>query len=100
MSPDDAIKEGASDGRRHVWVAERNKKCAYLEKRSTTVRITDLPPTLDSLSMKSMEMSTHTWDGTARGCSSPAGGNVCVLLCWHVAQTGPVRDQGPIAQNE
>jgi hypothetical protein len=35
-------------------------KCAYLEKRSTTVRITDLPPTLRSHSMKSMEMSAHT----------------------------------------
>jgi hypothetical protein len=77
MSSDDAIKEGASDERRRVGVAERNKKCAYLEKQSTTVRITNLPPTLGSPSMKSMEMSTHTWDGTARGCSSPAGGNVC-----------------------
>jgi hypothetical protein len=35
-------------------------KCAYFEKRSTTVRITDLPATLGKPSMKSMEMFAHT----------------------------------------
>ena len=61
-------------------------KWAYLEKRSTTVRMTDLPPTLGSPSMKSIEMSAHTWDGTSRGCSSPAGCNVSVLFFWQVVQ--------------
>jgi len=42
-------------------------KCAYLEKRSTTVKMTDFPPTLGSPSMKSIEISAHTWDGTGRG---------------------------------
>jgi len=35
-------------------------KCAYFEKRSTTVRMTDVPPTLGSPSTKSIEMPTHT----------------------------------------
>jgi hypothetical protein len=31
-------------------------------------------------------MSAQTWEGTSRGCSSPAGYNASVLLCWHVVQ--------------
>jgi hypothetical protein len=61
-------------------------KWVYLENRSTTVRMTDLPPTLGSPSMKSIEMSAQTWDGTSRGYSSPAGDMVDVLLRWHVVQ--------------
>jgi hypothetical protein len=59
-------------------------KCAYFENRSTTVRITERPWTLGSPSMKSMEMSAQTWEGTSRGCSRPASWNVWVWLCWHV----------------
>jgi hypothetical protein len=58
---------------------------AYFEKRSTTVRMTDFPLTLGSPSMKSIEMSAHTWGGTSSGCSSPTGYNVLVLLRWQVA---------------
>jgi hypothetical protein len=54
-----------------VYGCSRGMKWAYLENRSTTVRMTDLPPTLGSPSMKSIEMSAQTWDGTSRCCSSP-----------------------------
>lgn len=35
-------------------------KCANLEKRSTTVSITNFPPTLGNPSKKSMDMSLQT----------------------------------------
>jgi hypothetical protein len=69
-----------------VYGCPNGMKWAYLEKRSTTVRMTDFPWTLGSPSMKSIEMSAHTWDGTSSGCSRPAGGNVSVLFRWQVAQ--------------
>jgi hypothetical protein len=72
VKPDDAIEESVGDGRVRVgW--PRAMKCAYLEKRSTTVRMTNLSPTFGSPSMKSIEISAHTWDGTSSGCSNPAG---------------------------
>jgi hypothetical protein len=58
-------------------------KWAYLEKRSTTVKMTDFPATLGSPSMKSIEISAHTWVGTSTGCNKPAGCIVSVLLRWH-----------------
>ena len=54
-----------------VYGWPRAMKCAYLEKRSTTVRMTDFPCTLGSPSMKSMEMSAHTWDGTTAAAAAP-----------------------------
>jgi hypothetical protein len=57
-------------------------KWAYFENWSTTMRITDLPATLGRPSMKSMEMSAHTWAGTSSGCRSPAGRCASVLLHW------------------
>jgi hypothetical protein len=51
-----------------------------------TVRMTDLPPTLGSPSMKFIEMSAQTWEGTSRGYSSPAGDKAGVLLRWHMVQ--------------
>jgi hypothetical protein len=59
-------------------------KWVYLEKRSTTVRITDLPATFGRHSMKSMEMFAHPWEGTSSGCRRPTSWRVLVLLCWHV----------------
>ncbi|WVZ57692.1 LOW QUALITY PROTEIN: hypothetical protein U9M48_008045 [Paspalum notatum var. saurae] len=47
-------------------------KWAYLEKRFKTVRMTDLPYPRGSPSMKSMDMSAQTWDGTSSGCRRPA----------------------------
>ncbi|WVZ97742.1 LOW QUALITY PROTEIN: hypothetical protein U9M48_043256 [Paspalum notatum var. saurae] len=41
-------------------------KCPYLENLSTTVRTTDLPPTLGNPSTKSIAMSLQTSDGTGR----------------------------------
>lgn len=38
----------------------RAMECAYLEKRSTMVRMLDFPYTLGRTPMKSMEISTHT----------------------------------------
>ena len=75
-------KARATDAAVYGWPSAM--KCAYLEKRSTTVRMTDLPPTLGSPSMKSIEISAHTCEGTSRGCRRPAGRNVSVLLRWHV----------------
>jgi hypothetical protein len=46
----------------------RATKWAYLENRSTTVKMTDLPPTLGKPSMKSSAMLRHTPVGTANGC--------------------------------
>jgi hypothetical protein len=63
-----------------VYGCPKAMKCAYLENRTTTVRITDFPCTLGSLSMKSIEISAHTWDSTSRGCRRPAGCSVFVLL--------------------
>jgi hypothetical protein len=60
VEPNDAVEEGAGDRRRHVRVA-------HLEKQSTTVRMTDFLWTLGRPSMKSMEMSAHTCEGTSRG---------------------------------
>ena len=61
-------------------------RCAYLERRSTTVRITDFPPTLGSPWMKSSEISVQTWDDSSRGCCRPTGCSVSILFCWHVGQ--------------
>jgi hypothetical protein len=89
-------KARAIDDAMYGWSSAM--KCTYMEKRSTTVRIKGLPPTLGSPSMKSMEMSAHTWDNTSRGCSSPASGKVMVLLRWHVTQDrtqSATRDRSP-----
>ncbi|WVZ58400.1 hypothetical protein U9M48_008677 [Paspalum notatum var. saurae] len=60
-------------------------KCAYLENLSTTVRITDLPPTLGNPSTKSIEMSDHTEVGTGRGNKRPTG-----CRCWWCTATKAV----------
>ena len=51
----------------------RAMKCTYLEKRSTTNRMTDLPPTLGRPSMMSIDISDQTDVGTGRGARRPAG---------------------------
>jgi hypothetical protein len=43
-----------------------------------------LPATFCRPSMKSMEMSAHTWEGTSSGYRRPADWHVSVLLRWHV----------------
>jgi hypothetical protein len=47
-------------------------KWAYLEKRSTTARTTNLSPIQGNPSMKSMVMSAHNALGNSRDCSNPA----------------------------
>lgn len=42
-------------------------KWAYLEKRSMMVRTMDLLPTFGNASMKSIEISLHTSNGTGSG---------------------------------
>jgi hypothetical protein len=59
-------------------------KWQYLLKRSTTIRITDLPPTRAKALMKSMPMSVHMAYGMGRGSSSLAGWRCSDLLCWEV----------------
>jgi len=54
-----AIKECPGDRDGGVGVASA-MKYAYLEKRLTTVKLTDFPPTLGSPSIKSIEISAHT----------------------------------------
>jgi hypothetical protein len=76
-------KARATEAAVYGWLSAM--KWAYYEKRSMTVRMTDFPLTLGSPSMKSIEMSAHTWDDTSSGCSSPAGYNVSVLLRRQVA---------------
>lgn len=49
------VEECACHRRRCVWI-RRGMKCASLEKRSTTIKMTDLPLTLGSASTKSMAM--------------------------------------------
>lgn len=83
VKADDVVEEGTRHGCRDVGVAERNELRVL---GSTIVRMTDLPPTLGRASMKSIEMSAQTCEGTSRGCSSPAGRSVSVLLRWHVTQ--------------
>jgi hypothetical protein len=51
----------------------RVRKWVYLENWSTTIRITDLPPTLGKPSMKLSAMSHHTLVGTANGYRRPTG---------------------------
>jgi hypothetical protein len=48
-------------------------KWLYLENMSTAVRMTLLPLNLGIPSMKSIDMSSQTCDGTARGCRRPTG---------------------------
>lgn len=74
----------ANDEAVYGWLSVM--KCAYLESRSTTVRITLLPCTFGKPSTKSIEISDHTNDGTGNGCRRPSRCNVSVLLRWHVAQ--------------
>jgi hypothetical protein len=51
----------------------RVMKWAYFENQSTTVRMTDLPPTLGKPSMKPSAVSRHTPVGTANGCKRLTG---------------------------
>ncbi|WVZ93025.1 LOW QUALITY PROTEIN: hypothetical protein U9M48_039048 [Paspalum notatum var. saurae] len=69
-----------------VYGCDSKMKWAYLEKRSTTVRMTVLPCTRRRASMKSMAMSVHTANGTSSGCSNPAGCRCSILLRWQVSQ--------------
>jgi hypothetical protein len=61
-------------------------KWVYLENLSTTVSKTLLPCTLGSASIKSIEISAHTQDGTGNGWRRPAGCSASVLLRWQVEQ--------------
>jgi hypothetical protein len=47
---------------------------------STTVRITDLLSTFGNPSIKSMDISAHSFHGTSRGCNKPVGCKCSDLL--------------------
>jgi hypothetical protein len=62
--------------------------------------MTNLSPTFGSPSMKSIEISAHTWDGTSSGCSNPAGwraGDFVALA--RGAGAHPILHQGTITWN-
>jgi hypothetical protein len=80
MEAHDVGEKGVSDGLGGVGVRQ-GMKWQYLLKRSTTERMTVLPWTLGSASMKSMPMSAHITDGTDSGCSSPADLRWSDLYC-------------------
>jgi hypothetical protein len=61
-------------------------KWQYLLKWSTTERMTVLPCTSGSASMKSMPMSAHNADDTGKDCSKPAGRRWSDLYCWQVTR--------------
>lgn len=66
------------------WPSEM--KWQYLENQFTTVKMTDLPLTFGSPSMKSSATSAQTTDGKGRGRSTPPGRRCSVLYCWQVRQ--------------
>jgi hypothetical protein len=61
----------ATEEAEYGWL--KGMKWANFEKRSTTIKMTDLPPTLVNPSMKSIVVSLHISERTVTGCSSPAG---------------------------
>lgn len=61
----------AMDSADYGWA--NSIKWHYLRKRSTTVRMTDLPPTRGSASTKSSPMSDHIGIDTGSGRRRPAG---------------------------
>jgi hypothetical protein len=58
----------------------------YFENRSTTVRMTDLPPIFGNPSIKSIAISLHTSLGIGRGWRRPTGCMCSVLFFWHMVQ--------------
>jgi hypothetical protein len=85
--PVEAVNVGknawATDSAEYGWAS--GMKWQYLLKRSTTVRMTDLPRTRGSASTKSRPMSAQTVVGTGSG-RRPAGCRCSDLYLWHVAQ--------------
>lgn len=64
-------KAQATEAAMYGWPS--GMKWLYLENMSTTVRMTLLPLNLGIPSMKSIDMSAQTCDGTARGCRRSTG---------------------------
>ena len=56
-------------------------KRAYLVSQSTTTIMVVCPWEGGKPSMKSIEMSDHTWVGTGKGCRRPAGDILSDLFC-------------------
>jgi hypothetical protein len=68
-----------------VYRWTNDKKWAYFENLSTTVRMTNLPWTKGKPSMKFMAMSAQTADGRSSGWSKLAECNCFVLFCSQTA---------------
>jgi hypothetical protein len=66
VEADNLLEEGRSDESGGVKVTEK-LKCAYMERRSTTIKITEFPLVFRNPSMKSMAMSCHTAAGMSSG---------------------------------
>jgi len=56
-------------------------RCAYLLNLSTTTKITSFPSDSDSLSIKSMLMSTKRVVGMGKGCNIPGDFTFSALFC-------------------
>jgi hypothetical protein len=71
----------ATDSAKYGWAS--GMKWQYLLKRSTTVRMTDLPRTRGSASTKPMPAQAAVGTGSGR---RPAGCRCSDLYLWHVAK--------------
>jgi hypothetical protein len=69
-----------------VYGWRKAMKWSYLYRRSTTVIITVLLPTLGNPLTKSIATSYHTADDTSSGCRRPAGCKCSILCRWQVVQ--------------
>lgn len=69
-----------------VYGCPKEMKCASLDNLSTMVSMTDLPPTFGNASMKSIEMSFHTNDGTGSGWRRPTRCRCSDFLRWQTVQ--------------
>lgn len=69
-----------------VYGCPSGMKWAYLEKRSTTVRMTDLPPTLGSAVTKVVLTYCHTANRRKSDCRRLTGCRRSTLFRWQTAQ--------------
>lgn len=72
----------ATDSAEYGWAS--GMKWQYLLKRSTTVRMTDLPRTRGSASTKSMPMSAQTAVGAEGEGLLGVGAPICTFGMWHM----------------
>ena len=65
---------------------DKGKKCVYLLRRSTITIMVFRPWKDGNPSMKSVVISSHTWQGIGSGWRSPAKERLLVLFIWQTSQ--------------